>query len=72
MQPEINTFTEYISFYNDSINKYGPKTALLYQCGSFYEFYGVNNETEKLGNIEGSSREENIKYDKFVYITKVF
>jgi len=43
---------EYINFYNESIKKYGEKTAVLYQCGNFYELYGVNNETEKLGNVE--------------------
>ena len=52
MTTEINTFQEYINIYNDSIKKYGPKTAVLYQCGSFYELYGVDNDTEKLGNIE--------------------
>ena len=43
---------EYINFYNESILKYGPKTAVLYQCGNFYELYGVNNSDEKLCNVE--------------------
>ena len=29
---------------------YGENTIVLMQVGSFFEFYGVNNETEKIGN----------------------
>ena len=61
MTTEINTFQEYINIYNDSIKKYGPKTAVLYQCGSFYELYGVDNDTEKLGNIEEITNVLNIQ-----------
>lgn len=58
---DSNTFKEYIEIYNDSIEKYGEKTAVLYQCGSFYELYGVNNEIEKLGNIEEITNVLNIQ-----------
>ena len=30
--------------------KYGKNTIVLMQVGSFFEFYGVNNETEKIGD----------------------
>jgi DNA mismatch repair protein MutS len=30
--------------------KYGKKTIVLMQVGSFFEFYGVNNEFEKIGD----------------------
>ena len=30
--------------------KYGKKTIVLMQVGSFFEFYGVNNEHEKIGD----------------------
>jgi len=43
---------EYLNYYTESIKKYGEKTAVLYQCGNFYEMYGINNETEQQGNVE--------------------
>ena len=32
--------------------KYGKNTIVLMQVGSFFEFYGVNNDTEKIGNLQ--------------------
>jgi DNA mismatch repair protein MutS len=32
--------------------KYGQRTIVLMQVGSFFEFYGVNNETEKIGDAQ--------------------
>ena len=32
--------------------KYGEKSIVLMQVGSFFEFYGVDNETEKIGNTQ--------------------
>ena len=32
--------------------KYGVKTLVLMEVGSFFEFYGIANETEKIGNIK--------------------
>ena len=32
--------------------KYGIQTIVLMQVGSFFEFYGVNNEIEKIGNVQ--------------------
>ena len=31
--------------------KYGSKTLVLMQVGSFFEFYGVNNKEEKIGDL---------------------
>ena len=33
-------------------NKYGKKKFLLYQVGSFFEVYGIKNDTSSMGNIE--------------------
>ena len=30
--------------------KYGKNTIVLMQVGSFFEFYGVNNDAEKIGD----------------------
>jgi DNA mismatch repair protein MutS len=32
--------------------KYGPKTIVLLQVGSFFESYGIDNSTEKIGDIQ--------------------
>jgi DNA mismatch repair protein MutS len=32
--------------------KYGKKTIVLMQVGTFFEFYGVNNEKEKIGDAQ--------------------
>jgi len=49
--------------------KYGKKTIVLMQVGSFFEFYGVNNDDEKIGdpqiitellNIQLTRRNKNI------------
>ncbi len=41
--------------------KYGENTLVLMQVGSFFEFYGVNNEEEKIGNPEEVSELLNIQ-----------
>jgi len=49
--------------------QYGPDTIVLYECGSFYEMYGVENEHETIGqasrmeellNIRKTRRNKNI------------
>lgn len=45
------TFEEYEKYYNKYTKIYGPKTAILYQLGDFYEIFGVDNGHEKIGNI---------------------
>ena len=42
---------EYLGLQEKYEKKYGPKTIVLYECGQFFEIYGVENETEKLGKI---------------------
>jgi DNA mismatch repair protein MutS len=34
------------------LEKYGPNTAVLIEVGSFYNIYGVDNNKEKIGNID--------------------
>jgi DNA mismatch repair protein MutS len=42
---------EYEQFYLDYTARYGSKTVILYQFGKFHETYGIDNDTEKLGNV---------------------
>ena len=51
---------EYLKVFKKYSEKYGEKTAVLYQVGSFLELYGVDNGHEKLGNAEELSRILNI------------
>ena len=59
-----SVLSEYFKFYDEHSNKYGSKTAVLMQVGSFYEMYGVDNDTDKLGNAEELSRVLNIVLTK--------
>lgn len=56
--------SEYLGFLHKYSEKYGDKVAVLMQVGSFYEMYGVNNDTEKIGNAEELSRILNIVLTK--------
>ena len=51
---------DYFKIWKKYSEKYGDKTAVLYQVGSFLELYGVDNGQEKLGNAEELSRILNI------------
>ena len=51
---------EYLKIWKKYSEKYGEKTAVLYQIGSFMEVLGVDNGHEKLGNAEELSRILNI------------
>lgn len=51
MKTDKKIFDDYAELYVKYSEKYG-KIALLYELGSFYEIFGVNNEKEKIGNIE--------------------
>ena len=42
---------EYLEYQIKYEKIYGKKTIVLLECGSFYEFYGVNNEKEKITPI---------------------
>jgi DNA mismatch repair protein MutS len=41
---------EYFEYQINFEKKYGIYTIVLMQVGSFFEFYGVNNDTEKIGD----------------------
>ena len=41
---------EYLDQQIEYEEKYGKNTLVLMQVGSFFEFYGVNNKEEKIGN----------------------
>lgn len=43
---------EYFEYHNKYQNEYGDNTCILFQCGSFYEVYGVDNEEEQIGNVD--------------------
>jgi DNA mismatch repair protein MutS len=40
---------DYFVYQIDFEKKYGENTVVLMQVGSFFEFYGVNNKTERIG-----------------------
>lgn len=53
--------THYFELYEKYKSKYpNQKIALLYEFGSFYEFFGVNNEEEKIGNVTELTRDLHI------------
>lgn len=48
----MGRFEEYISYCQQYEKIYGEdRTVILYQCGKFYEVYGVDNANEKLGKV---------------------
>jgi DNA mismatch repair protein MutS len=43
---------DYFTYQIDYQHKYGNKTIVLMQVGSFFEAYGVDNYTEKIGDLQ--------------------
>ena len=43
---------EYLEYQLKFEEKYGHETLVLMQVGSFFEFYGVDNKDEKIGNLQ--------------------
>jgi DNA mismatch repair protein MutS len=43
---------EYFEYQLNFEKKYGTETLVLMQVGSFFEFYGVDNNQEKIGNLQ--------------------
>ena len=43
---------DYLEYQIQYEKKYGSNTLVLMQVGSFFEFYGVNNASEKIGNAQ--------------------
>jgi DNA mismatch repair protein MutS len=52
---------DYLRYYDKYSSLYGDRVAVFYQIGKFHEIYGVDNEQEKLGNVEEISNLLNIK-----------
>ncbi len=48
----MGRFDDYCSYLSKYIALYGDKTTVLYQCGMFHEIYGVDNDTEMIGNAK--------------------
>jgi len=42
-------FDDYVNYHNEYTKKYGEKTIILMQVGSFFEIYAVQNENESMG-----------------------
>ena len=52
----MSVAAEYLQLFDEYSKKYGTKTAVLFQIGSFFEVLGIDNEKEKRGNaVELSS-----------------
>ena len=43
---------EYFKYQIEYEKKYGENALVLMQVGSFFEFYGVDNNEEKIGNAQ--------------------
>lgn len=58
-------FVEYLNYHDNYVEKYGKKTIVLMQVGSFYECYSVQNKKESLGpNLSQISEILNIVYTR--------
>ena len=51
MRKKVTILDRYLEELQKYQNLYGPRTTVLYECGMFFEFYGVENETEHLGMV---------------------
>ena len=52
MEDACFILNEYLSILDKYTKIYGDKTIVLYQNGTFFEFYGVDNNIEKLGKAK--------------------
>lgn len=52
--------SEYLKIFGEYSKKCGEKTAVLLMVGSFYECYGIDNDTDKQGNAREISQVLNI------------
>ena len=55
---------DYIELQQKYEKKYGDKTIVLYECGQFFEIYGVVNEEENFGKIYDISELTNLSVSK--------
>jgi hypothetical protein len=45
---KLNIYEEYLEYYDNFKKKYGPKTVILMQVGSFHEAYATDNRGPNL------------------------
>ena len=51
---------QYLDYQVRYENEYGEKTIVLMQVGAFFEMYGIDNEEEKIGNVDKIAEKLNI------------
>ena len=66
-----NIVSEYISSHNEYVKKYGEKTVVLMQVGSFFEMYMTNNAGPNLKEISQMLNIVCTKKDKSVLDTSI-
>lgn len=52
----MTTYEEYYEAQNELEKKYGARSIVLMQVGSFYEMYGVDTEEIKIGHVDSISK----------------
>jgi len=58
---EDKLYKRYFQWQSDFQMKYGPKTVVLCEVGAFFEIYGIDNSTEKIGVAEEVAKLLNIQ-----------
>jgi len=52
----MGVIDEYFEIYTEKVKEYGQNTILLFQIGSFFEVYEIDNCREKIGNAKKISK----------------
>jgi DNA mismatch repair protein MutS len=60
MSSSPTAIDEYLNYQTEAERKYGENTIVFYENGTFYEIYGVDNDTEKVGQPKRISELLNI------------
>ena len=60
MSSSLTAIDEYLNYQIEAEKKYGENTIVFYENGTFYEIYGVDNDTEKVGQPKRISELLNI------------
>jgi DNA mismatch repair protein MutS len=60
MSSSPTAIDEYLNYQTEAEKKYGENTIVFYENGTFYEIYGVDNTTEKVGQPKRISELLNI------------
>ncbi len=63
-RPNRTLIDEYFDLQFEFEKKYGKKTLIMMQVGSFFESYGVNNKDEQIGNLREISDLLNIQLSR--------